>query len=84
VYHCVNSGVTDWLELTREMAALLGIGDRARLVPVSAASLALKARRPQYCALSNAKLRAAGVAMPEWRDALRRHVGGRPAPAAGP
>jgi dTDP-4-dehydrorhamnose reductase len=82
VYHCVNTGVTDWLTLTRELAAWLGVADRARLVPVAMSSLSLKARRPQYCALSNAKLRAAGVEMPEWRDALRRYLalsgGGRP------
>jgi dTDP-4-dehydrorhamnose reductase len=41
------------------------------------ASVALKAKRPQYCALSNAKLRAAGVEMPEWRDALRRYLQAR-------
>jgi dTDP-4-dehydrorhamnose reductase len=39
------------------------------------ADVPMKATRPQYGALSNAKLRAAGMAMPEWRDALRRHLG---------
>jgi dTDP-4-dehydrorhamnose reductase len=82
VYHCVNTGVTHWLELTRELAGLLGVADRAHLIPVPMSSLSLKARRPQYCALSNAKLRAVGVVMPEWRDALRRYLvlsgGGQP------
>jgi len=74
LYHCVNSGVTDWLELAEELARLTGRVDTARLEPVSFASVDLKAKRPQYCALSNAKLRAAGVEMPEWRDALRRYL----------
>jgi dTDP-4-dehydrorhamnose reductase len=34
----------------------------------------MKARRPQYAALSNAKLAAAGVVMPTWQDALRRYL----------
>jgi dTDP-4-dehydrorhamnose reductase len=76
VYHCVNSGVTNWLELAEELARLTGRSATAQLVPVAFASVSLKAKRPQYCALSNAKLRAAGVTMPEWRDALRRYVGG--------
>ena len=74
VYHCVNSGVTNWLELAEELARLTGRTATARFDPVAFASVPLKAKRPQYCALSNAKLRAAGVEMPEWRDALRRYV----------
>jgi dTDP-4-dehydrorhamnose reductase len=74
VYHCVNSGVTNWLELAEELARLTGRSATARLEPVPFASVPLKAKRPQYCALSNAKLRAAGVEMPEWRDALRRYL----------
>jgi dTDP-4-dehydrorhamnose reductase len=74
LYHCVNSGVTNWQELAEELARLTGRADTARLEPVAFASVALKAKRPQYCALSNAKLRAAGVEMPEWRDALRRYL----------
>jgi dTDP-4-dehydrorhamnose reductase len=77
LYHCVNSGVTNWLELVEHLAALAGKAATARLEPVPFASVSLKAKRPQYCALSNAKLRAAGVEMPEWRDALRRHLRGR-------
>ena len=74
LYHCVNSGVTNWLELAEELARLTGRTATARLDPVPFASVALKAKRPQYCALSNAKLRAAGIEMPEWRDALRRYL----------
>jgi dTDP-4-dehydrorhamnose reductase len=76
LYHCVNSGVTNWLELAEELARLTGRSATALFEPVAFASVPLKAKRPQYCALSNAKLRAAGVAMPEWRDALRRYVNG--------
>lgn len=72
LYHCVNSGHCTWLELAREIARILGVD--ARLVPVRMAEARLRARRPQYCALSNEKLRAAGVPMPEWQDALTRYL----------
>ena len=77
LYHCVNGGVTNWLELAEHLAVLTGRTATARLEPVPFASVSLKAKRPQYCALSNAKLRAAGVEMPEWRDALRRYLQAR-------
>jgi len=38
------------------------------------ADVPMKARRPQYPALSNAKLARAGIPMPAWQDALRRHL----------
>ena len=73
VYHCVNSGVTTWRELGEFVAETIG-ADTALLVPVRAAEVSLHAPRPQYCALSNEKLRAAGIRMPDWRDALARHL----------
>jgi dTDP-4-dehydrorhamnose reductase len=72
LYHCVNSGCCTWFELAREMARILNVD--ARLVPVRMADARLRARRPQYCALSNEKLRDAGVVMPEWQDALARDL----------
>lgn len=70
VYHCVNSGHTTWLDLALTLRDLLAAGEvEVRGVP--AASLKLPARRPQYAALSNAKLAAAGVPMRPWQDALR-------------
>jgi dTDP-4-dehydrorhamnose reductase len=74
LYHCVNGGHATWLELGQEIARLLGKAATARLREVKVADVVLKAKRPQYCALSNAKLRAAGVEMPDWRDALRRYL----------
>ncbi|MGH9142379.1 MAG: dTDP-4-dehydrorhamnose reductase [Vicinamibacterales bacterium] len=72
LYHCVNTGVTTWLEFAQEMARLLGID--ARLTPVHLADMKLRATRPVYCALSNAKLRALGIEMPSWQEALRRYL----------
>lgn len=72
LYHCVNSGATTWHELAQHIADILGV--QPRLVPVRLADVPLRAPRPRYCALSNAKLAAAGVSMPTWQDALSRYL----------
>ena len=75
LYHCVNSGRCTWFELAREAVRLLGQPEwEARLVPVRMSEVSLKATRPQFCALANDKLRAAGVEMPAWQDALADYV----------
>jgi dTDP-4-dehydrorhamnose reductase len=68
LYHCVNSGHGTWAEIAEHAAALLGRPLRMR--PLTLETAVLRARRPRYCAMSNAKLAAAGVPMPHWRDAL--------------
>ena len=72
LYHCVNAGSTTWFELGREIARIGGF-DAGLLTPVPVAAVKLKAKRPQYCALSSAKLAATGVEMPSWQDSLQRY-----------
>ncbi len=72
LYHCVNTGQATWDEVAVEAARLLGVEPRLRRISLD--SVSLKAPRPRFCALSNAKLVAAGVAMPTWQDALTRTV----------
>jgi dTDP-4-dehydrorhamnose reductase len=72
LYHCVNTGECTWLEFARELARQLGT--EPRIVPVRMADATLRAQRPRYCALSNEKLRSAGVSMPAWQDALARYL----------
>jgi len=74
VYHCVNSGHCTWLELARELARQLGVSHEARIVPVKLADVKLRVRRPQFCALSNQKLRSLGIEMPPWQDAVGRYL----------
>jgi dTDP-4-dehydrorhamnose reductase len=78
IYHCVNSGQATWLEFATEAARLLGITPRFDIVRF--ADVKLPAERPQYCAMSNAKLAAAtAMTIPAWQDALDRYVrSGRP------
>jgi dTDP-4-dehydrorhamnose reductase len=73
VYHCVNSGSCTWLEFARELAHLAGLD--AKLTPVRMSDVPLRAGRPRYSALSNAKLLAIGIDMAPWQDALARYVG---------
>lgn len=74
LYHCVNSGHCTWLEFARELAKQAGV--EANVTPVRTADVTLRARRPQFCALSNEKLRRAGIEMPSWQDAIARYVRG--------
>jgi dTDP-4-dehydrorhamnose reductase len=73
LYHCVNTGCTTWSGVARELATLLDVSD-ASVLDVPMASAALVAPRPQYAALANAMLAAAGAALPTWQDALGRYV----------
>ena len=74
LYHCVNSGATTWIELARTLANLVGATPDEAVQGVPFASLVAPAPRPQFPTLSNAKLAAAGIDMPPWQDALRRHL----------
>jgi dTDP-4-dehydrorhamnose reductase len=72
LYHCVNSGSCTWLDLARELARQMNI--EPTLTPVRMTDANLRASRPLYCVLSNAKLASIGVTMPDWRDAIARYV----------
>jgi dTDP-4-dehydrorhamnose reductase len=73
IYHCVNSGWTTWSGVAREVARLVGAPESAvEDVPVAEAGLTVS--RPQFAALSNAKLKTAGIVMPTWQDALARYL----------
>ncbi len=72
LYHCVNSGACTWEAFALELARRMGV--EPKVTPVRIADVSLRARRPQYCALSNEKLRRAGIEMPTWQDAVARFV----------
>ena len=74
LYHCVNSGHATWVDVAREAAQQLHV--EPRFDPLRFAEVPMPAARPQYCALSNARLAAAGVTMPAWQDALAHYLGG--------
>ena len=74
-YHCVNTGSATWYDLALEVRRQLNVD--AAIEPISLAEVRLPAARPKYCALSNAKLLAAGIAMPSWQDGIARELAER-------
>ena len=73
LYHCVGTGHANWYEVGLEIARVMGKEREARLQPVSVADVSLRAARPQFAALANAKLSRV-VPVPTWQDALRRYL----------
>jgi len=73
LYHCVGTGYCTWYELALEAARLLGRARDARVTPTPVADVPLRAARPKFAAMSNAKLSAVAP-MPTWQDALARHI----------
>ena len=72
LYHCVNTGKATWEQIAQHAARILGMPLRAKSITLETANL--RARRPRFCAMSNAKLAAAGVAMPSWQEALQEFL----------
>jgi dTDP-4-dehydrorhamnose reductase len=73
LYHCVNTGWTTWLGLARELATLAHCPSAA-IASIEMRASGLRAPRPRFSALSNAKLARASIPMPTWQDALARYV----------
>ena len=73
VYHCVNTGMATWLEVAERLREWSG-HTGAAIHPTRAADVRLKARRPVFAAMSNAKLVAQAIPMPTWQDAVRTHL----------
>jgi dTDP-4-dehydrorhamnose reductase len=73
LYHCVNSGHATWLEVGQEIVKRLGASNES-LKPISVNDVSLRAPRPQFAALSNAKLAMVGYNMPTWQDAIGRYL----------
>jgi dTDP-4-dehydrorhamnose reductase len=71
-YHCVNSGAATWAEVAAEVGRLLG--REPRVQPLTLETASLRAARPRFCALSNARLASLGISMPPWQDAVRRYL----------
>ena len=73
LYHCVNAGHATWQEVGEEIVRHLGVSGKT-LKPVFVKDVPMRAPRPLFAALSNAKLARAGYAMPSWQDAIRRYL----------
>lgn len=78
LFHFVNPGETNWLELGRAIAAELGL-DPSVIRAVSAGDLKRPAPRPRYSVLSVDHYEAVtGERVPTWQEALHRYLTERP------
>jgi dTDP-4-dehydrorhamnose reductase len=72
IVHATNSGDCTWFEFAQEIVRESGLPTLVR--PVSSQQMARPAPRPAYSVLSPESLRAFGIDMPSWRDALPRYL----------
>jgi len=72
IVHVTNTGDCSWFEFAEEIVR--GAGLSATVRPVSSVGMARPAVRPAYSVLSHASLRALGITMPSWHDALHRYL----------
>ncbi len=70
LYHLTNSGYASRFDWAREILNNLGI-DKV-LIPVSKEIFNLQARRPDFAAMSNNKIKTElNISIPSWQDALK-------------
>jgi dTDP-4-dehydrorhamnose reductase len=72
VYHMVNEGPVTWYDYASEALRIAGI-DRP-IEAVSYKDWASRVRRPAYSALENARLHAAGITLPSWREGIAQYM----------
>jgi dTDP-4-dehydrorhamnose reductase len=72
IAHVTNAGDSTWFEFAQEIVRSSGLVTSVR--PVSSSQMARPARRPAYSVLSPNSVRALGIEMPSWHDALRRYL----------
>ena len=74
-YHATNEGICTWYEFACEIIRQAGMGDRVRVLPVSADQYPAKAKRPTNSRMSKEKLSDNGFErLPAWQDALARYL----------
>jgi dTDP-4-dehydrorhamnose reductase len=70
IYHAVNSGVASWYEWSLEIQRLMRTDVLLR--PISASEFPRVATPPDNGTMVSVGLQSAGIALPDWRDALQR------------
>ncbi len=74
VYHMVNEGFCSWYEFTKAIFEILGWEVDVR--PIKSKELKRFAKRPQFSALKNKKLRRLNLKMRSWKEALVDYLKG--------
>lgn len=78
IYHFTNAGQTTWFEFAGEIQRLgleYGLLDHAcSIKPLTTAEYPTRAQRPAYSVLSKDRIMAAGIAVPGWKESLRKFM----------
>jgi dTDP-4-dehydrorhamnose reductase len=72
IYHAVNEGAVTWYEFARESLRQAGLN--VEVTPIATQKLDSGANRPAYSVLDNAKLRALGIRLPQWREGIAAYL----------
>ena len=75
LYHVVNTGTATWFRFACEIVRHAGVN--ATVDRCASGEFPVRAERPRYSALDNARVSAAFGAMPAWQDALGRYLHGK-------
>lgn len=75
IVHVTNQGECTWFEFAREIVHQAGLKTLVR--PTTSDRFVRPAPRPKYSGLSSKSREKYGVAMPDWKDALRRYLSER-------
>ncbi|OGZ05581.1 MAG: dTDP-4-dehydrorhamnose reductase [Candidatus Lloydbacteria bacterium RIFCSPHIGHO2_01_FULL_54_11] len=71
-YHLVNEGSATWHDFAREIFRRSGL--RTKLTKTTTADSGTTIDRPKRSILKNKKLKALGIGLPPWEDALGRYL----------
>jgi dTDP-4-dehydrorhamnose reductase len=82
IVHATNQGECSWYEFAREIVK--NSGSPAVVKETTSDKFVRPAPRPKYSVLSPQSLQNYGIAMPDWRDALRRYLAERTAAVTNP
>ncbi len=72
LYHISSEGECSWYRFAKTIFEIEGL--RVDLVPVTTDQFPSPVKRPAYSVLDKGRLRALGIQMPVWDDALRRYL----------
>lgn len=72
-FHATNAGNCSWSEFAQEILRSAGLLD-ITLVPISTEELKRPAQRPRYSVLSCESLKAFGISMRPWQEAVRAYL----------
>ena len=72
LYHVANAGSATWFDFAREIVCRVGI--EATVSPCATGEYSVRAARPGYSVLDNAKVSSTFGILPPWQDALERYL----------